>query len=242
MIKQLKEAVKKVLKLSPIPLTKNHKYDILTKKIISRLSKTSNCIDVGCYKGEIMDLILAAAPEGQHFGIEPIPAQFTYLKNKYAGQSHCIIHNVAASNVTGESEFNYVVSNPSYSGLKKRDYDKPNEIDTKIQVKTELLDHLIPENIAIDLIKIDVEGAELLVLEGASKIIAKNLPLVIFEHGMGASNHYGSTPDKLFNFFQSMSMKVSNLENYLSNQQALSLEDFKNQYHQQKNHYFVAHK
>lgn len=189
-----------------------------------------------------MDLILAAAPEGQHFGIEPIPAQFTYLKNKYAGQSHCIIHNVAASNVTGESEFNYVVSNPSYSGLKKRDYDKPNEIDTKIQVKTELLDHLIPENIAIDLIKIDVEGAELLVLEGASKIIAKNLPLVIFEHGMGASNHYGSTPDKLFNFFQSMSMKVSNLENYLSNQQALSLEDFKNQYHQQKNHYFVAHK
>ncbi|NJN34834.1 MAG: FkbM family methyltransferase [Saprospiraceae bacterium] len=113
---------------------------------------------------------------------------------------NCSIVNIAASNKIGVSDFNYVTSNPSYSGLLKRDYDKPNEIDTTISVKTELLDNIIPADISIDLIKIDVEGAELLVLEGAYKLIKKYKPIVIFECGIGASNYYGTTPSKLFDF------------------------------------------
>ncbi len=56
--------IKSILKLSPIPLTKNHRYDILTKKIISRLPEDSNCIDIGCYKGEILDLMIESAGGG----------------------------------------------------------------------------------------------------------------------------------------------------------------------------------
>ncbi|HHB78565.1 MAG TPA: hypothetical protein ENK85_04970 [Saprospiraceae bacterium] len=59
--------------MSPIPLSKNHRYDIQTKAIIKKLHADSNCIDVGCFKGEILDLMLQAAPKGQHFG--------NYIKN-----------------------------------------------------------------------------------------------------------------------------------------------------------------
>src|SRR5690606_6655022 len=143
----IKDLIKKMLKLSPIPLSKNHKYDLLTRKIISNLPTSSNCIDVGCYKGEILDLMKNAAPQGQHFGIEPIPSQFDFLIRKYSQIANCSIINIAASNTKGVSEFNYVTSNPSYSGLLKRDYDKPNEIDTTIKVRTDLLDNVIPKNI-----------------------------------------------------------------------------------------------
>ncbi|MCZ2442868.1 MAG: FkbM family methyltransferase [Flavobacteriales bacterium] len=150
--------------------------------------------------------------------------------------------NLAASNSTGVSDFNYVMSNPSYSGLKKRDYDNPREKDTTIRVKTDLLDNVIPKDISIDLIKIDVEGAELQVLEGAIEIIEKNKPIIIFEHGIGASNHYGTTPAKLFDFFSKVSMKVSTLDNYLTNKKPLTKSEFEKQYYDRLNYYFIAHK
>ena len=239
---KLKTIILNILKLSPIPISKNHRYDMLTKKIIKNLATDANCIDVGCFKGEILDLIQNAAPKGQHHGIEPIPKQYEFLKSKYASKTNCNIHNIAASDKTGESTFNYVTSNPSYSGLIKRDYDKPNEVDTKIQVKTDLLDNVIPKDLVIDLIKIDVEGAELQVLLGASEIVEKYKPLVVFEHGLGASEHYGTTPELVFEYFSSKSMRISNLKSFINKKPHLSLHDFSRQYNEKINYYFVAHK
>lgn len=237
----LKDLVKRVLMASPVPLTKNHQYDLLTRKIINSLSKSSNCIDVGCYKGEILDLMKNAAPLGQHFGIEPIPVQFEFLKKKYSQDQNCKIYNIAASNAKGVSDFNYVKSNPSYSGLKKRAYDKPNEVDTNIRVQTDRLDSIIPSNISIELIKIDVEGAELQVLEGSIDIIKRYKPLIIFEHGLGASNFYDTTPSKIYDFFRSVSMNISTLDSFITKKSALNRDEFNSQYFEKLNYYFIAH-
>lgn len=237
----LKEFIKNIIKLSPIPLSLNHKYDILTRKIINNLSKNANCIDIGCFKGEILDLMLKASPKGHHFAFEPIPVQFDYLQKKYVDKSNCTIYNMAASNAAGVSDFNYVSSNPSYSGLKKRNYDKPNEIDSTIRVKTERIDAVIPENISIQLIKIDVEGAELQVLEGAEKIIEKYKPLVVFEHGIGASDCYGTKPGDLYGFFEKMSMQISTLDSFIVKGKSLTLSEFEKQYFEKLNYYFIAH-
>jgi hypothetical protein len=48
------------------------------------------------------------------------------------------------------------------------------------------------------LIKIDVEGAEREVLEGAIRTITKHRPIVIFEHGRGASARYGTQPRHIY--------------------------------------------
>lgn len=238
----MKELIKSILKLSPIALSKNHLYDIQTKKILkTAIPKNANCVDIGCFKGEILDLMLHYAPDGHHIGVEPIPEFFNALREKYKNTDNCKVVNYAASNTQSTSSFNYVVSNPSYSGLIKRDYDKANEEDTSIEVKTELLDHLIPEDTRVDLIKIDVEGAELRVLEGAKRIISTYQPLVVFEHGLGASNHYDATPEKVFHYFQQFGMGISTLTGYLNKSAALSEDDFHKQYHDKINYYFIAH-
>jgi FkbM family methyltransferase len=237
----MKSLIKSILKKSPIPFSKNHLYDLQTKRIIRHhLNDNSNCIDVGCYKGEILDLFLDRSPQGMHWAFEPIPSLFADLLRKYKNTANCTVLNYALSDQAGTAFFNYVISNPSYSGLLKREYDRPFEQDEQIQVKTELLDNLIPEDITIHLIKIDVEGAELLVLNGARKLITRSRPIIIFEHGQGASN-YGETSEKVFNFFNELSMKISTMGKFLKKLDALSFKEFQDHYYSKKDYYFIAY-
>ncbi|MBK8723020.1 MAG: FkbM family methyltransferase [Saprospiraceae bacterium] len=236
----MKEILKKLIKSLPIAFTRNQRYDKLTKKIIKTICKAdSNCVDVGCHKGEVLDIMRKYAPEGKHFGFEPIPDLYIDLVEKYSG-STVKIYDFALSNNYGTATFNYVVTNPSYSGLIKRKYDNPHEEDTSIVVKTEKMDTVIPLNTKVDLIKIDVEGGELLVLEGAVEILKRDKPVVIFEHGIGASDYYGSSPDKIHNLFTNCKMKIFTLENFLNKGKQLTLAEFEKQYYNQVNYYFVA--
>ncbi len=236
----MKRILKRILQYSPVALTKNQHYDRLTKKVIRTVCKQdSNCIDVGCHKGEILDLMIASAPNGTHWGFEPIPVMYEALVKKYAG-TKCTISPIALSNEAGEAQFNYVTSNPSYSGLLRRKYDRPNEEDTSITVKTALLDDVLPAGYRADLIKIDVEGAEMLVLKGARQTIAAGAPVVIFEHGIGASDVYGTAPEEVFDYFRTLGYGIFLLENYLAKRKPLTEAQFKGQYHSRKNFYFVA--
>ena len=238
----MKEAIKKILKALPFVFTKNQRYDRLTQQVIRHVCRPdSHCVDVGCHKGEILDLFLQAAPKGIHYGFEPIPIMFQNLQAKYAGRANCHFYDIALSNQKGTSSFNYVLSNPSYSGLLKRRYDRPNEEDTLITVRTEKLDDVLPLDFRVDLMKIDVEGGELMVLEGAVETLKRWKPVVIFEHGLGASELYGSTPEKVFDLMESCGLKVSLLDRFMKNEAPFSREAFAKQYYERLNYYFIAY-
>ena len=238
----MKAAIKRFLKSLPIAFTRNQRYDRQTQRVVKKVCKPgSNCIDVGCHKGEILDLFLENAPRGTHFGFEPIPDLFNGLVEKYAGKPNCRLFDLALSDKTGTSGFNYVVSNPSYSGLLKRDYDHPNEQDTQITVKTERLDDLLPPDMRIDLVKIDVEGGELLVLRGAVRTLARCKPVVIFEHGLGASELYGASPEQVYDLLAQCGLRVSLMSRFLKNAPPLSREAFCGHYYGKKNYYFIAY-
>lgn len=238
----MKEQLKKLLKLSPIPLSKNHRYDKQTQKIAkTSLSEHSCTVDVGCHKGEILDLFMKYAPAGRHFGFEPIPDLYSKLVDRYSSYTPDVtISDVALSDTKGSASFNYVVTNPSYSGLIKRSYDKAGEKDTKITVQTDRLDAILPLDVDVDMIKIDVEGGELGVLQGAKETIIRCQPVVIFEHGKGASEHYGTTPADIYRFFESVGLGIFTLTAYLKKKKPLTREELEAQYHKQINYYFVA--
>jgi FkbM family methyltransferase len=237
----MKEVIKKVLKSLPIAFTQNQRYDRQTTAIIQRVCRAdSNCIDVGCHKGEVLDIMRKAASQGQHFGFEPIPDLYRNLATKYQG-TNCTIVERALSNETGTASFNYVVSNPSYSGLKKRQYDRANEVDQLLTVKTEKLDLFLPADLRVDLIKIDVEGGELLVLEGAVETLKKYHPVVIFEHGLGASEYYNATPTKVYDLLTAAGLKVSLMNKWLRGGAPLSKMEFETQFFKKWNYYFIAH-
>lgn len=233
--------IKKIVKKLPIAFTKNQKYDAQTLKILRKIAHAQmNAIDVGCHKGEVLDTILKLAPQGQHYCFEPLPDLFQGLLNKKY-PSNCHFYDIALSYEKGETSFNYVISNPSYSGLLKRQYDRPHEEDTLITVKTDLLDNIIPSDLSVEFIKIDVEGAEMLVLKGAKNTITRCRPIIIFEFGLGASDVYGTQPKQIFNFFKECGLNVSLMKHWLENKPPLSMEAFEEQFYTSKNYYFIAY-
>lgn len=232
--------LKKWLKKLPIPLTKNHRYDIQAKKVLKKvLRKNANCIDVGCHEGEFLDLFLQYAPNGIHYGFEPLPNYYENLKKNY-GQK-CKIYPHALSDQKGESTFNFVVSNPAYSGLQKRNYDKSNEKDTAITVQTDLLDNILPKETQIDFIKIDVEGGEYQVLKGGIQTLKKNQPIIIFEHGLGAADVYGTTPEMVYDLLvEETGFQIATMEAWLKESEGFSKQVFCQHFYKNMDYYFIA--
>ncbi|MGM0613503.1 MAG: FkbM family methyltransferase [Bacteroidota bacterium] len=237
----MKDLIKYIFKSLPVAFTKNQLYDRLTIKIMKRhLDKDSNCIDVGVLDGEILDKFQKFAPEGQHFGFEPIPEKYENLEHKYRNNHNITMYNVALSNQDGATEFNYVTSNPSYSGIRKRSYDRSGEKDTSIKVNTKKLDSYLEELPQIGMIKIDVEGAEYWVIEGAKKLISRDKPLLVFEHGIGGADIYEITPAKMYDLLAELNYAVYLLQDRLKDQSPLSRDEFIRQFNESLNYYFVA--
>jgi FkbM family methyltransferase len=243
MIKRfIKNTAKQLLTFLGINITKNQQYDRQTKTLMQRILKTdSNCIDIGCFKGEILDLMRKYAPQGKHVGFEPIPEFAEALKKKYQHTS-CEIRQIALSDTHGTSDYQYVMNAPSYSGIVQRKYNIKNPNIKRLQVKKDTLDNQIQHNTPVDLIKIDVEGGELSVLSGGKSIIKANRPYIIFEFGLGASEYYDATPEKMYDLLvDDLGLHITLMKNWIKGSGPLNKKAFCNQYYEQKNHYFLAY-
>lgn len=219
----------------------NAGYDAQTVEVIKRVVKRdSNCIDVGCHKGAVLDHMLLLAPRGRHLAFEPLPDLFVNLRGKY-GKANVALHEVALADASGETTFQHVVASPGYSGILRRAYDRPDERVVEIRVRLARLDDIVPADMPIRLVKIDVEGAELGVLKGGAATLARTRPFVIFEHGLGAADFYGTRPEQIHDFFGGIGLEVSLLEDWLASRPALSRAAFVEQFDKRLNFYFLAH-
>ena len=80
----MKEVLRNIFINLKLDVTKNIKYDRLTREVIKTSVKEGDvCVDVGCHKGEILDLFISESSE-KHYGFEPIPSFYQCLKNKYS--------------------------------------------------------------------------------------------------------------------------------------------------------------
>jgi FkbM family methyltransferase len=238
---KVKNLARGLLNALNIRITKNQEYDYQAYRIMQHhLKSGSNAVDVGCHKGEFLDHFMRFSPAGTHFAFEPIPHLFDHLQKKY---SHNVkIFPYALSNNRTTTRFNYVKNAPAYSGLKKREYAVANPDIEEIEVETELLDNLIPENIPVHFIKIDVEGAEFLVLQGAARILEQNRPVVVFEFGLGASDYYKVKPEDVYRFInEDCNLHLSLLKDFLNGRKKLSESEFCDHYYKKTEYYFVAH-
>lgn len=236
----MKELLKKIANTLPFGVTQNQRYDRQTKQVLKKACKPdSNCIDIGCHKGEIMEWMLKYAPDGKHMGFEPIPVFYNYLVDHFPASVK--FHRLALSDKKGVIKFNYVISNPSYSGIKKRKYDRENELDTLIKVETDKLDSVLGTRHEVDFVKIDVEGAEYAVLKGARETLKRWHPVIVFEHGKGAADVYGVTPDEVFQFLEEIGYSVSTMGRWLRDQPPLDKAAFEQFFETGKHYYFIAY-
>lgn len=202
------------------------------------LGPDSNCIDVGAHRGAVLQHFVRLAPGGRHLAVEPLPEFAATLRLDFPGVR---VLEVALAARAGRADFQYVVTNPAYSGLRKRRYDRPDERLKTISVQVQRLDDLIDSDERVDFVKIDVEGGELGVLQGARRTLARSRPIVAFEHGLGAADYYGSTPADLYRLLgDELGYEIFTLADWLLRRPALELAAMVEEFESCRSYMFLA--
>jgi FkbM family methyltransferase len=216
-------------------------YDRQTEAVMKRvLSRNSNCIDVGAHKGSLLSAMLKQAPGGTHLAFEPLPHLAKRLREQFPRVG---VHELALSDSPGEAEFCYVVSSPGLSGFRRMRHVSANAKTQTITVQTARLDDIAREDYRANFIKVDVEGAQLQVLQGATEVLTRSHPFVVFEHGMLAHEAYGTTSEMIFDFLAATGFRISRMADWLSHRPPLSRGAFCGSvgYHAGSEFCFLAH-
>jgi len=192
-------------------------------KILPRLLPVGgNAIDIGAHRGDILEQFLRGSPTGQHIAVEAIPELAEHLRITFPTVE---VHSAAAGDRPGTTEFQWVVSNPAFSGLKRRDDLGAGESVRPLSVRVVRIDDLVPKGRPVAVIKIDVEGAELGVLRGAQRVLNENRPWIFFEHG-SAATQYGTTTADIAAEFARHALAVWLMGDWLAGRPPLSTEAF----------------
>ena len=153
-------------------------YEIFsTELFLNLLKEDSIVVDVGANYGYYSLLASTKNKKGKTYAIEPVIENFEVLNRNILENSffQVISYNLAISDKSGEKEFCISEASDS-SGF----HGNPNaKIIKKIKIKTESLDNLFRGK-RIDIIKIDAEGHEPYVIDGAREVIKGNPKIKLF--------------------------------------------------------------
>ncbi len=169
------------------------------EKIIKFHIESGNpiCFDIGAFQGQSVEYFRSIFKDPIIYSFEPLKKNFEDLKSKNYKDNMCF--NIAISNFSGDTVFyeNKIAHTSSLFKVntKSEDSIKINELNKskkdksfsyynkEIKVQTTTLDKFyLTNNLSqIDLLKIDVQGAEALVIEGGGKKFLKNTKLVMIE-------------------------------------------------------------
>jgi FkbM family methyltransferase len=174
------------------------------------LAPDANCVDIGAHTGEVLSEIVRIAPDGQHIGFEPLPHLAQRLQQRLPGIT---VRTLALGASSGRVPFTHVLDRPGWSGLRDRPTPDGGAARTEtIEVALERLDDVLAPEYVPALIKIDVEGAELGVLQGARRTLAEHHPLIVFEHGLGSADHYGTRPEDVYDLLEQLGYRIFDLQ------------------------------
>jgi FkbM family methyltransferase len=187
-------------------------HDALPAIFAAALAQDANAIDVGAHGGDVLEHLLRIAPRGHHLAFEPLPHMAEQLRRRHPAVD---VRAVALSDTTGTADFTHVLDRPGWSGFRARPTPEGAQPRTAtITVPTQRLDDALDPAYVPALIKVDVEGAELQVLQGAARTLAAHRPLVVFEHGLGSADHYGTAPEDVHDLLAELRYAVFDLQGH----------------------------
>ncbi len=217
---------------------KNERYDRQTVAVMQRVLRAdSNCIDVGAHSGSVLVDIVRLAPGGQHFAFEPLPWLAEKLRARYP---RVRVHQSAVGAAPGRTEFVHVVNDPAYSGLRERSYDRADPQLERLPIEVVRLDDVIPADLPIAFLKLDIEGGEFDALRGAAALLRRCRPHVVFEAGARSSGHYGVTPEALCGWFAEQGYRLTTMARWLAGQPAMQVAEFVHNWQHGPDYYFLA--
>lgn len=161
----------------------------LVRFMMGRLSPGFVMLDVGAHHGA-HSLVVAHELVGRDLGgrivaFEPDPTNLELLRSNVTNnglETHIDIRAVAVAERDGTHEILFSVEdNSSHTFVENRPYALSRGRAVTARVPTIHLDGLLRELPRVDLVKIDVQGAEPLVLAGAETLIRRHRPVLVVE-------------------------------------------------------------
>lgn len=178
-------------------------------------------VDIGSHIGSIISDVLDYDSRVKVIAIEAMPSKVKKLQLKFPSVQ---IYDCALGESEGEVTFyvNNLLS--GYSSLGKL-LDNDHKNISEIKVKLRKLDNIISSE-SIDVIKIDVEGAELGVLKGGKRVISDNRPIIMFESGPSKEDGLGYKKEDIWHFFDDLDYQLIVPNRMAHNGHSLTLEGF----------------
>ena len=155
-----------------------HQEGRLTDACLRKLIRPDwNCLDVGGHLGSVSYTLSRLAPRGRLHIVEASPAKAAALRARFPKAT---VHALAVSDHAGEAVFYENVAQPGFSSLTNR----TSRGETReVRVPLARIDDLWPHDLALNFIKIDVEGHEYAALKGAEATLQRHRPVILFEAG-----------------------------------------------------------
>jgi FkbM family methyltransferase len=201
-------------------------YEVLVQETYEAILRNGDiAIDVGAHRGRHC-LVMAEKvfPAGKVLAFEPLPMCRAGLEKEIAEYrpelAHILkVHPYALSDFAGHTEFVVAKDALAYSGLKKRQYDGPTELE-HIPIDVKRLDDMCENLASVRYIKIDAEGGEYHILKGAVRTLQRCRPAVAFEFGVNSLAEYKVTPLQMAQFWTDQRYKVYDIRGtYLTEQE-----------------------
>ena len=178
--------------------------DQLAGLLVTRLSKpNSTFLDIGAHIGSVSASVLRYDSSVKIEAIEAMPDKAADLRRKFPIVK---VHECAIGDRETEVAFFVNTRQSGYSSLGKP-AGQAAEAITAISVPMKTLDGLV-ESSAVDVIKIDIEGAELGALLGGQRLIEQCRPTVMFESAPGDANGLGFTKEAMWQFFEQRGYEI----------------------------------
>tara|TARA_B100000575_G_C23017986_1_gene586255 strand:- start:156 stop:893 length:738 start_codon:yes stop_codon:yes gene_type:complete len=154
--------------------------------------------DVGAYVGDTIKKFNSSFPESDIHAFEPFDESFSLLKNRFQKTDKIFLNNIAIGDRSLANMKMYITQNKGSSSLLEPTKDAnefwegtPLSTQKEVKVETITIDKYCQQyNIeSIDILKIDVQGNELRVLQGAKRMLKEKRVNLIFTEISIAPNY-----------------------------------------------------
>jgi FkbM family methyltransferase len=148
------------------------------------LRNAQTVLDVGAHAGSWSNAVLRLLKPERLLALEPNPQVFTTLRKRLEGRPGVSLYQLAAGAKSGHAELQIARSSDFSSLLRFRPeaakyYGDAGATEQTVDVEVARVDDLLGDTEEVTLFKIDVQGAELEVLEGSERTLQRTLALII---------------------------------------------------------------
>ncbi|MEM2367953.1 MAG: FkbM family methyltransferase [Candidatus Bathyarchaeia archaeon] len=175
-----------------------------------------NFLDVGAHIGEYVLLAASAVGrDGSVHAFEPDPRNYRILEHNVRINNLTSVHLNQCAVYSSDGIMQLEMFNESSitrlaAGI-GTSYKR--QLTDQVKVRTITLDTYVEQKAIakVDVIKIDVEGAELFVLEGARSILERppeHAPVIVFEYSPANCRNFGYHPSRIIDLLSSSGYRV----------------------------------